>query len=163
MDKLFDEIARTLASPMPRRKALRTVVQLLGAAAVVALFPHNAFAAACGTTSGAKFVTQTPTSQDRCVNGVPSASLSKLALSSPEFSCPATCPTGKVGALSCTGGNPGNGNCTPAQPCTVIAASIECRCGATTCGANNCCCTTNGTCQSSNGGTGNCKTGFPGC
>lgn len=161
MSKLFDDIARTLASPMPRRKVLRAVGQLLGGAALVALFPRAAAAAGCGTTVGAKVVVNT--TSGRCVNGAPDATLTKTALSSGAFACPGNCPGRTVGTLSCTGGAPGNGQCSPGRPCTVTAASLTCACNPTSCGVNNCCCTTNGTCQSSLGSGGNCVPGFAGC
>jgi hypothetical protein len=37
-DTLFDDIARVLASPMPRRQALATIMRGLAGAAVVSLF-----------------------------------------------------------------------------------------------------------------------------
>ena len=37
-DTLFDDLVRMLASPMPRRRALRTIVRGLAGAAVISLF-----------------------------------------------------------------------------------------------------------------------------
>jgi len=48
MDRILDEMARVLASPMPRRKAFRFIGGVV-AAAVVGAFSAQPASAACGT------------------------------------------------------------------------------------------------------------------
>src|SRR5437870_4965397 len=51
MDKLFDDIARTLARPIPRRRALRSIVSGVAGAVFVAFgLEREAFACASGET-----------------------------------------------------------------------------------------------------------------
>lgn len=56
MNYLIDEVARTLATPLPRRKALRLFVGTLGGAFLVAVGVRSANAAlmvsVCNTTGG---------------------------------------------------------------------------------------------------------------
>src|SRR5437879_1010388 len=91
-EHLFDEIARLLASPMPRRRAFRLILQSVGGAALVALGARPALAACdppcganlqCCTVGGGGFCAPTaliccgggtcnPSTQQCCtLNGVP--------------------------------------------------------------------------------------------
>lgn len=111
MSYLIDDVARTLASPMPRRKAFAALGRLLGGAALGAVFSSvglAAVAAGCGAACQ--------------LNG----------------GSPTTCPTG-------------------------MTCSKSTGLGVCNCDAGTCCCTTNGTCQTSAGGSGNCRAGFAGC
>src|SRR5437899_3222727 len=65
MDKLFDEISRMLASPVPRRKALRLFAGGVASALVVAFMPMRGDAFDnCGT--GQNACGTTPSGSTRC-------------------------------------------------------------------------------------------------
>ena len=159
MDRFFDEMARALGKPMSRRSAFKTLAQLLGGAALVALSPRRAAAAAaCGTTNNVT-VTGFTGSNQKCNGGNPNGSLQNAWAASSPVTCSgnASCPTQTVSNVTCTGGD-----CSSASPCSVTG-TVKCACGSGTCASGNCCCITNGTCQPSVGGSGNCRTGHSGC
>lgn len=171
MSRLVDEVARTLATPMPRRKLIRTLASAIGGAALVALFPRQAAAAlACGTTSGttqsgfsATGNTYTCTGTGAATGtGEPNAAMITAALANATFACTSTCPTRTAVTFRCT--RPaGAGNCNAGNPCSMTTISASCSCTPSSCTSGTCCCSTNGTCQPSVGGSGNCRSGFAGC
>ena len=153
-DHLIDEMAKA-AYLLPRRQAVAKIFRLLGTAALGAVFVQRATAAlSCGSNSGQ--------SASNVMTGTCSGG---TYTGSGGFTCPSNCPTAVVTSGSCTGGHNGNGSCSQGPACDITNATVKCSCSASTCGANQCCCTTNGTCQPSaaNGGTGNCRAGFTGC
>src|SRR5919204_3775783 len=106
MSELFDEIAKTLARPMPRRRAVGLFAGAIGTAAVALLRPGRGRASAitcppgvppCGSAGGAAFCCDATTG---------------------EICCPGTsagtgvCCDATAGESCCTDGA-GNGFCCP--------------------------------------------------
>src|SRR4051794_25169017 len=112
MSYLIDDIARTLGTPMPRRKAFGVLGRLLGGAALGVLFSRRAAAAVsapCGTSTS---FTGVQDGSD-CTNGVWTGT----------FSCPGNCPTLTTSNVTCT--RSGNGTCNNGHQCTV-SGTIKC-------------------------------------
>jgi hypothetical protein len=109
MSYLIDDVARTLASPMPRRKAFAAIGRLLGGATLGAVFSSVGLAAvAAGCGAACKL-----NGGDTCPTGM-------------------TCsqPTGN-GVCNC---NAGTCCCTTSKAClTSVGGSGNCRTGFTGC------------------------------
>jgi hypothetical protein len=178
MSYRIDEIARTLASPMPRRKMWRTLGRICGGAAFGVFFAETARAATlkCGINSSVSAsIAGTGGTSVTCCTGCPSNGCSAGAclgtgpgttlqhnfdLATP---CPSACSTRTDSGMSCTGGTatcaPCNPGCFSDFPCMVTATSVTCACPTNTfaCGTNCCnsttgssgqCCCASGTCSS---------------
>lgn len=157
MDHVFDEAAHVLSSSLTRRAAFRKLGSLLGGALLIALVPRLASAAPpCGTS----IQTINGQTTGTCAPGRnPDATLQGNFSSAAANTCGPNCPTRTISAYSC---NPNNTTCSAQSPCSVTA-NVKCACGVGSCDSNQCCCTSNGTCQPSVGGSGNCRSGFAGC
>jgi hypothetical protein len=137
MRYLVDDLARTLATPMPRRRALRLAAQMLAGGVLATLGIRRASAANC---------TGTGQSNCTCVGGGQSATCNSSQ----------TCCMGSNGASCCnstqhccvSGG--GNVHCCDSGTTCCSVPSINPVC----CNSNQCCSTTQGNCQPSNGANG---------
>lgn len=167
MDNLINNVARALATPMPRRKLLRTLVRVAAGAVLFTLLPRDAEAVVNITVCGTRTTTSTPAltsssglTAGNCSGGTPDADLLDAAYGCTNSMCTVK-TTSPPGTFTCSGGNSGNGNCGggPNQ-CTVTPTAlsfVKCACAGNSCGANRCCCTTNGTCPTSSGPAGTCQ------
>jgi hypothetical protein len=147
MSYLIDDVARTLASPMPRRKAFAAITRLLGGATLGAVFVQMATAAVvCGNTTSQ---TATNLQVGNCVGGTADATLISAFLAT--FTCPSNCNGLKTAtAVSCVEDR--SGTCNGGHPCSVTG-TVTCRatCGPNNCLNNACCNTNNNTCFTSAG------------
>jgi hypothetical protein len=147
MSSLFDDLARTLASPMPRRKTLK----LLGQSLLGGFFAPLALAA-CGT-SGCPC---TGTGQGTC-----NTNLTCVTCGSGGSACVAT------GQICCKQGNSNNGGgaavCSAshgASPCCVgNGCGATCGTGGSCCASGQCCCPGTSSCSTSS----NCGQGGVNC
>ena len=122
MSYLIDDVARTLASPMPRRKALASVARLLAGTAAMTLFPRGAFAATtCGTSNPVVTSPNNPSGAPACNGGTPNAALIAIFNGDSATACPSDCSTRSTSNFSCTqSGACGNGS----NACTVTATVV---------------------------------------
>ncbi len=112
MDSLFDNLARYLATPKPRRATLRVLLRGAAGAAIVGFLPVSKALAweKCGNTSCApglsccNDLTSTCCKADECVAGVctsntvtPTCPTSQVCVGVPDNCCPA-------GTFCCTSG-----------------------------------------------------------
>jgi hypothetical protein len=130
MDSLFDEVARILAQPQPRRTAFRLVIRTAAGAAAVALLPGTALAWDCGTDpTGKTFFCPSGTS---CCD--PSKNL--------------CCPSGS-GCLSLNTIKGAKVCCVEGRVCGEICCEQGLKC--CVCGTTAICCASNQACGASNG------------
>jgi hypothetical protein len=121
MDSLFDEVARILARPQPRRTALRRIFRTAAGAAAVALLPGRALAwEQCGNTLCApgliccNDLTSTCCKQSDCVAGVCTPNGNTCA---PACVAGETCCSGPGGVfVCCPAPSPLGGGCDPTSP-----------------------------------------------
>jgi hypothetical protein len=168
-EPFFDQIARTLATPMPRRRALRLVGSTLAAAALGGIWTRTARAYEfCGGNTLDPYqpgidgccVTQDaskPFNSQAC-EGVPNPVCCYDAtgfavccppdtLCAPDGSC--MCPPGHTQCQNSAGTR---GCCPPGQACVFVNGDLSCecpqdkKCGSSCCGQNEVCITSTNTC-----------------
>jgi hypothetical protein len=128
MDVLFDDLARTVASPIPRRRVVKLVAGMLMQGALGGLWPRRAYGQFCPT--GKQMCTLWPDCVPRCT---------PTSCCDPGETCCAY-----EGASWC---------CPPRTTCMPNdARKCSCPPGLLTCGARNCCppgytCSDRGTCE----------------
>ncbi len=155
-EQFIDDLARTIATPMPRSQALR----LIAAIVFSGLLPRRAFANTCGQ-SPCVCPQQDPTRTKLCCVNVGAGCLPACCTTS-ESCCTNHAPPGSNLAaccrsneschagicVACPSGQTGCGStcCQPGETCGVAAdgTSICCPTGQTPCGAM--CCQANETC-----------------
>jgi hypothetical protein len=134
MSYLIDDVAKTLASPMPRRQALSFLFKTLGGAALAAVFAGKVFGACDGSL-------HCPCSTGNvCGSGLTCKTCTHGGNS---------CVTTATNETCCTGGNNGNGG-----------GFISGGCGSVCCTPGQCCCASVNTCSNS---TGTVCTSHSGC
>src|SRR6059036_3907018 len=69
MDRLFDDISRILASPIPRRRAVKLIAGGLAGAALAVFGPRRAVAFACGSGTFACGTKCCNSSTQKCCGG----------------------------------------------------------------------------------------------
>ena len=153
-ERFFDDLARTLASPMPRRRALRLAGAALVTAAIPTLRPRSAFASPCGPDTPCSSVCNSPPhvgacgtdetnscGQVRCrIQGclLPGDQCCRAAGGDPWI-CPKDTECGKVRSnciAKCPSGQKcGDNCCVPPDEECVDGECVPCRtrCGGTCC------------------------------
>lgn len=140
MGELFDDVSRILASPMPRRSALKLVMAVVAGSSVAAIWPISGSAAGtcsgtctkgftdCGCTDPNSGSCCDPTIGDLCCgDGCCKAGLC-CESGGGSFNC---CQPGEI----CAGFGTSAATCLPKIPCT---RRTECRPGSTCCGGKCC-------------------------
>jgi len=163
MGRLFDDVARTLATPMPRRELIRRLLLLVGTATVLGQRTVNATGWKCGHIQFSHAIFGS--GSGKCLGFEPDAALKLTAKNSGKFNCPSSCPKQSKLNYVCLGGDFRTGVCGSGWHQCLVAATAKCSSGCTpsSCGPNKCCCTSTGNCLASTGGGGNCVAGFAGC
>lgn len=159
VNHFFDNLAKTLAAPAPRRSTLK----LLAAAAAVVLTPKKALAA---NNCGDNFGTGNITLPGGCSGGVPNdgvcaALANALALNG--NTCPASCPKTFVISNACRCVTATLAQLDGGSTCACPAGTVTCPSSCPTPGCANCgvcgnacphgTCCVNGACTSSVGGS----------
>ena len=131
MDYFVDEVARILASPVPRRQALRLIAGLVGSGVFEAFGLRNAGAQTAATQAAATCKPVCPSTKTCCTTGSKPFCATK----------PKTC----CGNTSCDQ----KSTCCPGNGSPFCATQGKKCCGSTTCTATQTCCG-NRTCCNSN-------------
>ena len=173
MSHFIDDLSRILATPMPRRKALRLLAGALTGAFLASLGTERAQAACSPACTGG----QTCCNNAICCNATDTCCFTNdgtVCCPSGTACCthnnghaPACCPTafasgcnnGDNGANTCTCNTPLT-NCPSSSPTTCCTSSQCCTgstcgtpCGSNCCTASQCCCQSTGQCVASDAGT----------
>jgi len=150
MSNRFDDAARVLASPMPRRLAIRRITGLLFGSVIGSLWTRQASAAVTCSPACAR-------GQICCDHAPKNFCIPASARCCGAISCATsqTCCTNSAGAQFCSepaGTCCGNTSCGPAQTCCTNSAGVKfCSvsagtcCGNTSCAPAQTCCSTSAT------------------